>query len=287
MAEMYRFYCPECDKRIKAEPSHAGKKGRCPKCGLSLIIPPPPEEEFEVVQVSPPPAPAAAVPDAGMEELLAYLRANRPADIDGVKDAGTFANVLRYYEEVVADPAAPKLVYYALEAKGIGVTFPFLVVVTGERAEHDKAWFFNFEPILKRALPGKGWSAVSRDGYANFSKPGCQLASTAPFDRIAAAITKGEYELVRVLKAAAVAKPEPSAPKPRSGPVNVQELTEELARLVGADGGFGNCDRIRAIGEDLNRAGGMNLMQTAFYAVRRSGVYFSQDIWDGIGGWRA
>jgi hypothetical protein len=28
-------------------------------------------------------------------------------------------------------------------------------------------------------------------------------------------------------------------------------------------------------------------MRKAYYAVRNTGVYFSQDIWDGVGSWRS
>jgi hypothetical protein len=63
-------------------------------------------------------------------------------------------------------------------------------------------------------------------------------------------------------------------------------LLKELLQLVGSDGGFGNKTRIREIGEELNRIGGMDLMQCAYYGVKNAGRYFSQDIWDGIGSWR-
>ena len=63
-------------------------------------------------------------------------------------------------------------------------------------------------------------------------------------------------------------------------------LLRELLQLVGSDGGFGNRARIREIGEELNRIGGIDLMQCGYYGVRNAGRYFSQDIWDGIGSWR-
>ena len=62
----------------------------------------------------------------------------------------------------------------------------------------------------------------------------------------------------------------------------------ELTQLVGADNsGFRNEARICEIGEDLNREGGIELMRKAYYAVRNNGVYFSQDIWSGVGSWRS
>jgi hypothetical protein len=62
----------------------------------------------------------------------------------------------------------------------------------------------------------------------------------------------------------------------------------ELTQLVGVDNsGFRNKARIREIGEDLNREGGMEVMRKAYYAVRNNGVYFSQDIWNGVGSWRS
>ena len=63
-------------------------------------------------------------------------------------------------------------------------------------------------------------------------------------------------------------------------------LGHELIELVGGDGGFGNAARIRQIGEQVYRLGGMDLMKCFYYGVRNSGRYFSQDIWDGIGSWR-
>jgi uncharacterized Zn finger protein (UPF0148 family) len=65
------------------------------------------------------------------------------------------------------------------------------------------------------------------------------------------------------------------------------KLLNELIPLVKKDkGGFANKARIREIGEELNRLGGMKQMQQAYRLVRNTGVYFSQDIWDGIGEWR-
>lgn len=64
-------------------------------------------------------------------------------------------------------------------------------------------------------------------------------------------------------------------------------LLRELLELVGNDGGFGNRSRIREIGEELNRIGGMDLMQCGYYGVRNAGRYFSQQIWDGVGAWRS
>jgi hypothetical protein len=64
-------------------------------------------------------------------------------------------------------------------------------------------------------------------------------------------------------------------------------LVNELITLVRKDNsGFANSPRIRQIGEELNRQGGMKLMQQAYGMVRATGLYFSQDIWDGIGEWQ-
>jgi len=77
------------------------------------------------------------------------------------------------------------------------------------------------------------------------------------------------------------------APRPTASGVSFVATVQELRRLVGDDGGFGNEEPIRAIGERLHREGGMDLMQKAYYAVRNGGPYFSQHIWDGVGEWRA
>ena len=70
-------------------------------------------------------------------------------------------------------------------------------------------------------------------------------------------------------------------------------LINELASLVERDaqdsrtlGGFGSKTRIRVIGEELNRIGGMDLMRAVYYSVKNRGPYFSEDIWDGIGDWQ-
>ncbi len=65
------------------------------------------------------------------------------------------------------------------------------------------------------------------------------------------------------------------------------KLLNELIVLVKKDNsGFANKPRIREIGEELNRQGGMKQMQQAYYLVKNTGLYFSQDIWDGIGEWQ-
>jgi hypothetical protein len=64
------------------------------------------------------------------------------------------------------------------------------------------------------------------------------------------------------------------------------ELLERDARDPATQGGFGHRDRIRAIGEALDRFGGIELMKKVYYRVRERGPYFSQDIWHLIGEWR-
>jgi hypothetical protein len=63
-------------------------------------------------------------------------------------------------------------------------------------------------------------------------------------------------------------------------------LARELLGLIGGAAGFEHWTRIREIGEELNRVGGLKLLRANYEAVKKSGVYFSPDIWDGIGGWR-
>ena len=66
----------------------------------------------------------------------------------------------------------------------------------------------------------------------------------------------------------------------------VSILFNELVGLVKKDNsGFAEKTRIREIGEELNRRGGFKLMQEAYYHVRNTGTYFSQDIWHRIGEW--
>jgi DNA-directed RNA polymerase subunit RPC12/RpoP len=35
----FRFDCPACGKRLKANPDKAGKKAACPKCGQHVVVP--------------------------------------------------------------------------------------------------------------------------------------------------------------------------------------------------------------------------------------------------------
>src|SRR4051794_25654185 len=83
------FRCPECDKPVSIEQVHAGKRGRCPRCGKVLQIPAS--------------APVAAEPainfdtllDRSMEELRIKTAAHdgiwqlSEADWDIDQDAGT------------------------------------------------------------------------------------------------------------------------------------------------------------------------------------------------------
>ncbi len=73
------------------------------------------------------------------------------------------------------------------------------------------------------------------------------------------------------------------------GPPDVNALIDQLIQLVGCDaaGGFEERDRVRQLGAMLDLEGGIGLMRRAYQAVRNQGIYFSQDIWDGIGDWRA
>ena len=50
------FACPECGKRLKVKPALAGKKVKCPKCSLPVLVPTPESEpEPEVLEVMPQP----------------------------------------------------------------------------------------------------------------------------------------------------------------------------------------------------------------------------------------
>ena len=70
--------------------------------------------------------------------------------------------------------------------------------------------------------------------------------------------------------------------------LGIADLVKELIGLVRTDNsGFANAKRIREIGGELNGRGGYKLMQEAYYHVRSTKIYFSQDIWDGIGDWQA
>ncbi|MFO0926106.1 MAG: hypothetical protein U0736_03580 [Gemmataceae bacterium] len=89
-----------------------------------------------------------------------------------------------------------------------------------------------------------------------------------------------------MLRPAQGAAPAP-APKPPARRWSPDEAVGELVRLIGGDAGFGNKEAICAIGESLDEQGGIELMRKVYYQVRGRGVYFSQDIWDGVGDWRS
>ncbi len=373
MEEHIRFSCPACGKQLKAKPEIAGRKTRCP-CGEVFSIP-----GGRVLSRQAPAAPGGEgrertkPRDADWEELVAYLSQKRPADIDIRQDSTVIENQLRYLEARASDSACPRFTYYVLRATIPAETAPYLIVVTGQQSEHDESWNFNYAPIRERTLPGKTWTDIVGSGagcLSNHSKPGCTLASTAPFDKLANAILERRYELICVIRPS---EAENAAPKkayrwevvvsgeeavrpelachicgenrvslgyngshlkclrcgaiycrrncqasihgqcPRCGeadriddiselpkatatelvtssserPVfNMEATVAELVELVGGTGGFSNRqERIREIGETLAREGGIELMQKAYYRVRGSGRYFSQSIWDGIGGW--
>jgi hypothetical protein len=73
-------------------------------------------------------------------------------------------------------------------------------------------------------------------------------------------------------------------------------LVKELKVLVtsaAAKGDFGSFQgypeykRIREIGEELNKMGGLELMRKAYYSVSTRELYFSQHWWDHVGNWEA
>lgn len=36
---MIKFACPSCSKSMHVDDRHAGKKGKCPKCGNTVVVP--------------------------------------------------------------------------------------------------------------------------------------------------------------------------------------------------------------------------------------------------------
>ncbi|MFO0926105.1 MAG: hypothetical protein U0736_03575 [Gemmataceae bacterium] len=142
MSDAIHFRCPHCEAKFKVTAQHAGRQFDCPKCRNSVTVP----------------KPAAAAPPVGgaaeWDELVAYLRSGKPADISKIGDADVVANVTRYYETVATDPSCPKLSYYLLTANDPTAPAPLLVVKAGERAEYDRAWNFDYMPLLNRAPPG-------------------------------------------------------------------------------------------------------------------------------------
>lgn len=72
------------------------------------------------------------------------------------------------------------------------------------------------------------------------------------------------------------------------GQDRVQILIEELARIIGPGLDMTPVARVREIGEELNRIGGMNLMMDA--SMKASAINprvrgFLGKWWDGVGEW--
>jgi hypothetical protein len=231
--EKIKVSCPKCDHHMKYSPDSAGKKAKCSKCGHVFRLASALDKAAVAVQNPqqpkadgmPLPQPAAV---AEWDELVAYLRSGKPADISKIGDAGVIDNVTRYYETVAADPDCPKLTYYLLTASDPAAPAPFLVVTAGEKGEHDRAWNFDYTPLLNRAHPGFTWDNLWRNSagdISNHSKPGCGLASRAPFDRLAQAIVDRKYALKCVLRPATGGPTKPKGPR-----WNVQVFGEEVVR---------------------------------------------------------
>lgn len=193
MSTSIGIVCPKCCKKLKAPPEMAGKRAKCPGCNSIVTVPS---------------SGAASEPgsDSGpIDDLIASLQRGDPADISTVRNATLMENRARFYEAVVTDATAPCLTYFILKANADDAQNPYLVVITGDRSEHDIAWNFNYEAILRRALPGGTWDDMVGEGdanYSNHSKPGCSLASTAPFDNLASQILQRLYKVERVIRPA-------------------------------------------------------------------------------------
>lgn len=120
----------------------------------------------------------------------------------------------------------------------------------------------------------------------------CSIPTSAEGGAVCPACKKvgGPYPFTRAAELARKKADDVIASAPRievKQPDLFFDLLNELITLVKKDNsGFTNKARIREIGEEFNRTGGIKQMQQAYYLVRNTGLYFSQDIWDGIGEWR-
>jgi len=144
-------------------------------------------------------APVAGESDPEFTELAAYLRSGKPAELEMIADSVVYDRVRRFYEELCSESNCPKLVYYCMTRCSDDAAFEHLLVLTGTQDEHDRGWHYDSEPALKRAIPGGSWGDVGRGSRSNHSKPGCSLASTGPFDKLASAVLNGDYKLDAVI----------------------------------------------------------------------------------------
>ena len=140
--------CPKCDRKLKYRLESAGKKAKCSECEHLFHLPSSPGKAARAV----PALQQQSKTDGDWQALCAYLHERRPAEISTVKEASAVPVVVEYHEAVVADQTCPKLTYYHLKpvASATGI-FSYLVVAAGEKSEHDRAWNFKYESILKSA----------------------------------------------------------------------------------------------------------------------------------------
>src|ERR1700722_18399917 len=107
--ETIKVSCPKCDHKLKYPLGSAGKKAKCSKCAHIFRLSPSPGKAAVAAQAprqpkvdgAPQVQPGAA---AEWDELAAYLRSGKPADVSKIGDAGIIGNVTRYFETVAADP---------------------------------------------------------------------------------------------------------------------------------------------------------------------------------------
>lgn len=88
MADLVRFSCSECGKRLKVGARHAGARVKCPRCQAPLVVPraeaaPPAKARPDQVPAQPPPAPVHAGVAADDEPPVELLRGrDKGEDLD-------------------------------------------------------------------------------------------------------------------------------------------------------------------------------------------------------------
>ena len=151
--------------------------------------------------------------DPNLKELLAYLGSGGPAEIETDWNVTCVNNRARLYEALAADPKSPSLTRFFLKPNVSAANAPYLIVTTGERSQFDRDWNYRKDEIRDRvlgelSLPVGAWAPMTGEGsasYANHSKPGCSLASTANYDNLRK-IQQGQYTLERVVRPAHAAQ---------------------------------------------------------------------------------
>ncbi len=141
-----RFDCPDCKRRYEVEDAHAGRTGKCGRCGSRFRIPQLPDEPVPLEVAQPPEIERPAVPTASEEasasaevvpdpepesetiadaevesETSVYAEVESETFVDDEIESATFVDAEVESAEVVPEPE-PEIPVHSFYAKIAGVT---------------------------------------------------------------------------------------------------------------------------------------------------------------------